>query len=69
MKLPFNLVAKSSQEASLIVDPNEYFIALKLGPPALMVSDTHLFEKLRRDTGNSKLQRALDADSLELMGL
>ena len=42
MQLPFNLVknpSESNQEL-LVVNPSEYFIAIKVGPPALQLDDT-----------------------------
>ena len=46
MQLPFNLVAKSPAECSLVVDPAEYSIAFKLGPPVVVKPGDRAIQEL-----------------------
>lgn len=42
MQLPFNLVARSATDLRQVVDPTQYCIVIKLGPPVLNPNDKAL---------------------------
>ena len=46
MQLPFNLVARSASDLRQIVDPQQYCIVIKLGPPALNPNDSSALRDL-----------------------
>lgn len=56
MQLPFSLVAKSQSECSLIIDPKEYSIVLKVGPPVLTPGDQVVAKLLQKEVSQQRLR-------------
>ena len=46
MQLPFNLVARSASDLRQVVDPTQYCIVIKLGPPVLNPNDDRALKDL-----------------------